>query len=834
MEQEQYQITAQGETFRPDKAVDYVREFDEAIAQSNNTRDVYERSVRTRAQQEVDNAKYELQQIGELAQLSDTLMRELVSTQKKVNESQRAKGLADSLREGFDPQNETVVNAEEQLLAAGQEELNKTATEYENAGGNRENRNVIRNQGGWYGYGQYIGNMTKMGEAFPLALQRAKAEGFTINIDGKEINPDTATSDAEYRAWQNAVAQEYLKQAPDANDEVAGKYLLGPMRRSINEDALVWSTANNERIETEQKDGAIAGLYANLQINDPAAINSFFQTYPGTKKEAREALYAYLKSQVKAGAMSKDQALTLFDESPLTWNDGSETTLSAQFPQERNTFESELEASETSAIAQDAQADNAIIQGMVNDIKGLQRQLGRSLTDAELAEFKEQLPPGTDPKILDTAIYTVEEGQLDNARQTLDDLYEAGELTPEKLALYPPNLQAEYADKAETSSEFARDLVGNKSRIEDDAEAAARVALNYSDGAATTKSPEYLRAFRNAEARYKEFYLQARRQGMNNAEALEFATQQLNTLPKTALLANPPKISLETKAKDARQFIKENNFNTVIPDTRDELETALEFMRTGKGSMPGIFSSLAEGQYFSPRELVLAQAQAAGIDIKDLKLPESELAIKEFPPSVQELLQRYQSASRTTQAAIAVSPSTGDFKWVLDAIASKESGAAGYNAVNQMGLDGGHSTGDGFSGDFRQMSQHDGRDLTTMTIGEIMSLQENNSMTNSSWIAAGRLHAVGRYQIIGSTMRTLVSRLGLPPDTLFDAATQDRMALELVKMRAEAGNLTSGLRSEWIGLQNMRPERYAELVARAENVVASPFNDPNLVTPGVL
>ena len=99
MEQEQYQLTAKGEVFRPDTAPDYVKEFDEAIAQGNETRELYERSVRTRAKQEVDAAEYQLQQIGELSQLSQTLMDSLVNTQKKVNESQKAKGLADKLRE---------------------------------------------------------------------------------------------------------------------------------------------------------------------------------------------------------------------------------------------------------------------------------------------------------------------------------------------------------------------------------------------------------------------------------------------------------------------------------------------------------------------------------------------------------------------------------------------------------------------------------------------------------------------------------------------------------------------------------------------------------------
>jgi len=837
MEQEQYQITAQGETFRPNKAVDYVREFDEAIAQSNNTREVYERSVRTRAEQEVQAAEKELKQLGELSDLSQSLMDKLVKTQGKVNESQKAKGLADSLRNGIDEYGQLEVNEEEQLLAAGQQEVNKAADEYQVQGGTRQNRNVIRNQGGWYGYGKYIGDMTQLGENFTSTLLQAKTSGFSIQIGDRTITGENAANDAEYQAWQNAVAQEYLKQAPDASDAVAAKYLLKPMRKAMGEDALIWSTANSERMEAEQKDNAIGGLYAGLKANDETAINSFFNAYPGTKREAREALYEYLELQVNSGAMSKEEALDLYDNAPITWNDGSETTLGARFPQDRAEFESDLEAKETAAIAQDAQADNAKVQTLVNDIKGLQRQLGRSLTDAELKEFEAQLPPGTDPKILNDAIYTVEEGQLDNARETLEELYEAGELTPEMLEIYPPSIQAEFADKAEASGTFAGDLADSSKRVEDDAEAAAREALEYEDGEVTTNSPEYLRAEREATRQYKNFYLQARRQGMNNQDALDYATDKLNDVPAAKLTAKRESISLPEKAQNSRTFIKENGTNQLLPDTASELAAAVEFLRTGKGSMPGLYITLAENQYYTPRQLVVAQAQAAGMDVKDIPMPDKDNGIEEFPPLVQELLKRYQSAARTTQAAVTVSPSTGDAKWVLDAIASKESGAAGYNAVNQIGLADGHSTGaelGAFSGDFRQMSQHGGKAITSMTIGEIMSLQANNSMSNSAWISAGRLHAVGRYQIIGSTMRTLVNRLGLPPDTLFDEATQDRLALELVKMRAEAGNLTSGLRSEWIGLQYMDQNRYATLVEKAQRVVASPFNDPTLITAGVL
>jgi hypothetical protein len=50
------------------------------------------------------------------------------------------------------------------------------------------------------------------------------------------------------------------------------------------------------------------------------------------------------------------------------------------------------------------------------------------------------------------------------------------------------------------------------------------------------------------------------------------------------------------------------------------------------------------------------------------------------------------------------------------------------------------------------------------------------------WIddTPGQHHAIGRYQIIPSTLRDLVSDLSLAPDAQFNPALQDRLALELV------------------------------------------------------
>jgi hypothetical protein len=92
-----------------------------------------------------------------------------------------------------------------------------------------------------------------------------------------------------------------------------------------------------------------------------------------------------------------------------------------------------------------------------------------------------------------------------------------------------------------------------------------------------------------------------------------------------------------------------------------------------------------------------------------------------------------------------------------DLIARAEAGPAGYDAV-QSG------------------ARHPPpRPPTRMTLREIFD-----------WIDAtpGQHHAIGRYQIIPATLRRLVARAGLDPDTGFGPAVQDRLADMLL---ADAG-----------------------------------------------
>lgn len=141
----------------------------------------------------------------------------------------------------------------------------------------------------------------------------------------------------------------------------------------------------------------------------------------------------------------------------------------------------------------------------------------------------------------------------------------------------------------------------------------------------------------------------------------------------------------------------------------------------------------------------------------------------------------------------------------LDVLGKYESDSVGgYDAVNQGGADGGNTVL-GYSGPFSQMSQHSGRKLTDLTIGEIMELQRDpgSSMSMDQWIKSGKLHAVGRYQFIGSTFANVVNKMGIDSNTRFTPEVQDAMALWLLR------NSKNGI-GQWVG-----PANYATAQERA-------------------
>lgn len=97
-------------------------------------------------------------------------------------------------------------------------------------------------------------------------------------------------------------------------------------------------------------------------------------------------------------------------------------------------------------------------------------------------------------------------------------------------------------------------------------------------------------------------------------------------------------------------------------------------------------------------------------------------------------------------------------------------------------------------------------DLVNMTLGEIDQLQrEMLRHPNNTWNSS----AIGRYQIVGKTLRGLKKTMGLTDDMKFTPELQDRMAMQLLEGRGlskwQAGKISdeefmNGLSAEWASL----------------------------------
>ena len=82
----------------------------------------------------------------------------------------------------------------------------------------------------------------------------------------------------------------------------------------------------------------------------------------------------------------------------------------------------------------------------------------------------------------------------------------------------------------------------------------------------------------------------------------------------------------------------------------------------------------------------------------------------------------------------------------------------------------------GYDDYYREAAAPPPRPLTTMTVAEVLAWQESID-------ARSRSEAAGKYQIMEDTLRGLADAGAVPPDALFNAATQDALALHLLERR---------------------------------------------------
>lgn len=138
------------------------------------------------------------------------------------------------------------------------------------------------------------------------------------------------------------------------------------------------------------------------------------------------------------------------------------------------------------------------------------------------------------------------------------------------------------------------------------------------------------------------------------------------------------------------------------------------------------------------------------------------------------------------QQETGISRVSGIHKQALDIISKPESGGS-YNAMNQgtVGAD------DRIVGSTLSSRTKIKKDLTSMTIGEIMKRQAYLMNKSNPQVSDYGIYAAGKYQIIPGTFETAVTNAGLSPNDMFSPENQDKMGLAVLRSQG-IGAWTAG------------------------------------------
>ena len=805
---EQFEVTQQEVAYQPEQATDFVREFDRHIAERDAMAKPYEASIRANAERSVVDANKKVAEMEQLAKLSQSLMSKLTDIQKNANEEQYAKGLADALMESPDLVGQAELEREETALVQGQSIATQASDRYVKEGGTPANAREIRNTGGWYGYGRFVGQLQNLGDSYGMELLNAK-QNFTVNIGGEEKTYDQLSSLDEYNAWQRAFNQQFLKGVPRTNGDVVEKYVLRQMRTSANSDRLKWNQKFQKEQDAIEKEGRQLSLIQDISRGDTNIAERAFATYPGSYREIRIELEDSLIVAVDAGEMTTAEAANFYTSQVIV-KDGKSQTLAEAFPLQYAQFQDRLEKART-------QENNEYKASLSNDAVELDQMIksGERLTANQIAQLKSSDRYVDNPLAQDILknYETAEEIEDNAAREHLDALDREGKLTPQVLEQYNPVIQREYAQKAQKTATIEGEY-DSKAGLKV-ADGAALKLSNLSHGTTPNKNDlEYQRLAQSASQYHKEAYTLARQSDKSHEEAMQFAfdrvTQDVQNAQTSEIMADtkPRAITLDTKVQETRKYLNDNKgaINQVLPDTDVEFNQSYEYLRTGRGGMSGFYQALAQGQPYTAEDIVLAQARARGVDTSKIDKSPIMQEREALPPQLQRLIKVSPNSRTFAQAATRAVLGGEDTKYFLDTVASRESESyGGYDAYNLGGSNGGHTAhGSGNSSDGKQF----GKPVSQLTIGEIKRLH-----------ASGQAHAMGRYQFIGSTFREVAPLTGLPDSAVFNAKTQDLFAITRLIQRASWGSLQSGLASEWIGLQYLNSAQYQKLVEAAYGAI---------------
>jgi len=125
-----------------------------------------------------------------------------------------------------------------------------------------------------------------------------------------------------------------------------------------------------------------------------------------------------------------------------------------------------------------------------------------------------------------------------------------------------------------------------------------------------------------------------------------------------------------------------------------------------------------------------------------------------------------------------------------------------------------------------------GTKVSTMTLGQLYDFSQPSGQygqyvkprlpeSTEAFKTGQTSTPMGKYQIVGTTLRNVASQMGLTDDTVFDKETQDKMFLFLAKDAITRGKTSTqqrqNLRKVWEGFKHVDNATLDKLIAEVGN-----------------
>lgn len=824
----------------------------------------YQNAVLRNIETERQNAATAAQFVGQdktvlraLSGLSQSISKGLIEYDKKLSAEQEAEGKSLVVENGLNPALIARYQAQKAALSESDKRINNVANQLDFEGVPVSVIEQYLSLSGWRKVGATASLVQQGADNYPMYALQMRSSGQTLDIGNGEFDIGKPRTPEEYKAVEAFLRTEYLKNFNGISDTVLNEYLYPGMRQFEANERAQYFSEYEKNVASRIQGERVSDLLAESRKGGGSGegfLDWVNRTSGGDRNligETRKQGFESLAEAIKTGQMSPGEWQAIKDYEFVPRGQSKPVTIGEYYAGDASVVDNAVAQKERDDYEQ-RRAERAFANEEFDELVR-QKIFSEGASDEEIEQIMEQYNRNgfSVPEFL-KSYHTQDAKNKEAQREQLIYLSNRNLLTSEEL-LKPGKYDEELIAQFKSQASAGDQLKGLNSQNVDGALKVIEARMNElldRTGTDTKASSALLVGMQKAEDIFNRKVLTELRAHGDENLAIEKAQEYVMTLMWNGMRAeqkngpftitgeigslSPFAFMAGTSGRAADEVAKMNRIrsnpqilNTEVIISQQELQEIERFSQ-GKGRIPASIMRLAKVTNKPAVDIINAQLTAAGRP--PLAPVMSETVRRGMSPLQRKILEYRPSAGNTYQA-FGMNPGEGTQPWkpLLDLIASKESTAyGGYEAMNTGGSNGGRTPYG--SADSRNVFPGG---ITKRTVGEILELQRQ-----------GKIHAAGRYQIINDPSAPTLSRLmqgkygptGVKMTDLFDAATQDKLAIALIRGRAgkffsgtgSLGDAVTGMGNEWIGLQKLPRERIARALETTRQVLNSPnpFRQP--------